>query len=160
MAGDSTTGITARLKGLGIELPQVAAPVAAYVPASRVGNQVWTSGQLPFVDGALPATGKVGAEVSPDEAYGYARTAVLNALAAVDSVVGLDNVTRVVKVVGYVASAKDFTGQPGIVNGASDVVGEIFGEAGAHVRSAVGVAVLPLDAPVEVELVVEVSDAS
>lgn len=160
MAGDSTTGITARLKGLGIELPQVAAPVAAYVPASRVGNQVWTSGQLPFVDGALPATGKVGAEVSPDEAYGYARTAVLNALAAVDSVVGLDNVTRVVKVVGYVASAKDFTGQPGVVNGASDVVGEIFGEAGAHVRSAVGVAVLPLDAPVEVELVVEVSDAS
>ena len=149
-----------KLKELGIELPAVAAPVAAYVPAVQAGNQVWTSGQLPFVDGALPATGKVGAEVSPDEAYGYARTAVLNALAAVDSVVGLDNVTRVVKVVGYVASAKDFTGQPGVVNGASDVVGEIFGEAGAHVRSAVGVAVLPLDAPVEVELVVEVSDAS
>lgn len=168
MAGESngglkdapSAGIKARLAELGIDLPQAAAPVAAYVPAARVGNQVWTSGQLPFVDGALPATGKVGAEVSADDAYGYARTAVLNALAAVDSVGGLDNVTRVVKVVGYVASAPEFTGQPGVVNGASDVVGEIFGEAGAHVRSAVGVAVLPLDAPVEVELVVEVSDAS
>lgn len=166
-AGNLTTagatadgGIKARLAELGIELPKVAAPVAAYVPAARVGSQVWTSGQLPFVDGELPAKGKVGAEVSADEAYGYARTAVLNALAAVDSVVDLDKVTRVVKVVGYVASAQDFTGQPGVVNGASELVGEVFGESGAHVRSAVGVAVLPLDAPVEVELIVEVSDAS
>lgn len=149
-----------RLAELGIELPQVAAPVAAYVPAAKVGNQVWTSGQLPFIDGNLPATGKVGAEVSADDAYNYARAAVLNALAAVDSVVGLDNVTRVVKIVGYVASAPDFTGQPGVVNGASELIGDIFGDAGAHVRSAVGVAVLPLDAPVEVELIVEVADAS
>ncbi len=149
-----------RLAELGIELPQVAAPVAAYVPAAKVGNQVWTSGQLPFIDGNLPATGKVGAEVSADDAYNYARAAVLNALAAVDSVVGLDNLTRVVKIVGYVASAPDFTGQPGVVNGASELIGDIFGDAGAHVRSAVGVAVLPLDAPVEVELIVEVADAS
>lgn len=160
MSVDKAPGIRARLAELGIELPQVAAPVAAYVPAARVGDQVWTSGQLPFVDGVLPATGKVGSEVSADEAYDYARTAVLNGLAAVDSVVDLDRVTRVVKVVGYVASAPDFTGQPGVVNGASEIIGEIFGEAGAHVRSAVGVAVLPLDAPVEVELVVEVADAS
>lgn len=160
MSVDKAPGIRARLAELGIELPQVAAPVAAYVPAARVGDQVWTSGQLPFVDGVLPATGKVGSEVSADEAYDYARTAVLNGLAAVDSVVDLDRVTRVVKVVGYVASTPDFTGQPGVVNGASEIIGEIFGEAGAHVRSAVGVAVLPLDAPVEVELVVEVADAS
>lgn len=160
MSADKAPGIKARLAELGIELPQVAAPVAAYVPAARVGDQVWISGQLPFVDGVLPATGKVGSEVSADEAYDYARTAVLNALAAVDSVVDLDRVTRVVKIVGYVASAPDFTGQPGVVNGASEIIGEIFGEAGAHVRSAVGVAVLPLDAPVEVELVVEVADAS
>lgn len=149
-----------RLAELGIELPQVAAPVAAYVPAAKVGNQVWTSGQLPFIGGNLPATGKVGAEVSADDAYNYARAAVLNALAAVDSVVGLDNIARVVKIVGYVASASDFTGQPGVVNGASELIGDIFGDAGAHVRSAVGVAVLPLDAPVEVELIVEVADAS
>jgi len=142
---------------LGLRLPDVAAPVAAYVPATRVGNQVWTSGQLPFVDGALPATGKVGAEVSAEDAYEYARTCLLNALAAVDAEVGLDAVTRVVKVVGYVASAPDFTGQPGVINGASELIGEIFGDAGAHVRSAVGVAVLPLDAPVELELIVEVA---
>ncbi|MDK8626527.1 RidA family protein [Corynebacterium appendicis] len=148
-----------RLDELGIELPAVAAPVAAYVPAAQVGNQVWTSGQLPFVNGSLPVTGKVGADVDPEDAYDLARTALLNALAAVDDLVGIDRVTRVVKVVGYVASEAGFTGQPGVVNGASDIVGEIFGEAGAHVRSAVGVAVLPLDAPVEVELIVEVADA-
>ena len=148
-----------RLDELGIELPAVAAPVAAYVPAAQVGNQVWTSGQLPFVNGSLPATGKVGADVDPEDAYNLARIALLNALAAVDDLVGIDRVTRVVKVVGYVASEAGFTGQPGVVNGASDIVGEIFGEAGAHVRSAVGVAVLPLDAPVEVELIVEVADA-
>ncbi|MCQ4617466.1 RidA family protein [Corynebacterium sp. CCUG 59401] len=146
-----------RISALGLRLPDVAAPVAAYVPATQVGNQVWTSGQLPFVDGALPATGKVGAEVSAEDAYEYARTCLLNALAAVDAEVGLDAVTRVVKVVGYVASAPDFTGQPGVINGASELIGEIFGDAGAHVRSAVGVAVLPLDAPVELELIVEVA---
>mgnify|MGYP001758749185 CR=1 FL=1 len=145
-----------RIEELGLTLPAVAAPVAAYVPAAKVGNQVWTSGQLPFVDGALPATGKVGAEVSEEEAYGFARTAVLNALAAVHAEVGLENVVRVLKVVGYVASAPDFYGQPAVINGASELIGDIFGETGAHVRSAVGVAVLPLDAPVEVELVVEV----
>ena len=148
-----------RLADLGIELPAVAAPVAAYVPATRVGNQVWTSGQLPFVDGELPATGKVGADVDPDDAYGLACTALLNALAAVDDLVGIDKIERVVKVVGYVASDVGFAGQPGVVNGASDLVGAIFGDAGAHVRSAVGVAVLPLDAPVEVELIVEVAGA-
>lgn len=144
-----------KLKELGIELPAVAAPVAAYVPAVQVGNQVWTSGQLPFADGNLPATGKVGAEVSQEDAYGYARQAALNALAAVDALVGIDNVERVLKVVGFVASDPAFTGQPGVVNGASELMQEIFGEAGAHARSAVGVAVLPMDTPVEVELVVE-----
>lgn len=144
-----------KLKELGIELPAVAAPVAAYVPAVQAGNQVWTSGQLPFDDGNLPATGKVGAEVSQEDAYGYARQAALNALAAVDALVGIDNVERVLKVVGFVASDPAFTGQPGVVNGASELMQEIFGEAGAHARSAVGVAVLPMDTPVEVELVVE-----
>ena len=145
-----------RLAELGIELPKVAAPVAAYVPAVQVGNQVWTSGQLPFVDGALPATGLVGASVSAEEAAGYARTAVLNALAAVDALVGLDKVTRVLKVVGFVASADGFTAQPAVINGASEILGEIFGEAGKHARSTVGVAQLPLGSPVEVELMVEI----
>lgn len=146
-----------RLAELGYDLPAVAAPLAAYVPAARVGNQVWTSGQLPLVDGSLPAAGKVGAEVTEEKAYELARRACLNALAAVDSVAGLDNVVRVLKVVGYVASAPGFTAQPGVVNGASELIGEVFGESGAHVRSAVGVAVLPLDSPVEVELVVEIA---
>lgn len=150
---------TNRLQELGITLPAVAAPVAAYVPAVKVGNQVWTSGQLPFVDGALPQTGKVGAEITAQEAEGYARTAVLNALAAVDALVGIDNVSRVLKVVGFVASAEGFTGQPAVINGASNVIGEIFGERGAHARSAVGVAELPLGSPVEVELVVEINEA-
>lgn len=150
------SGIDARLAELGISIPAVTKPVAAYVPAVITGNLVFTAGQLPFVDGALPATGKVGAEVSPDDAVGYARTAVLNALAAAQSVIGsLDRVTRVVKVVVFVASPPDFTGQPGVANGASAVLGDIFGEAGSHARSAVGVAVLPLDAPVEVELILE-----
>ena len=138
---------TNRLKELGIELPAVAAPVAAYVPATKVGNQVWTSGQLPFVDGKLPATGKVGAEVSEDDAYGYARQATLNALAAVDDLVGIDNVSRVLKIVGFVASDPAFTGQPAVINGASEFLGEVFGDAGVHARSAVGVAELPLAAP-------------
>lgn len=147
-----------RLAELGITLPAVAAPVAAYVPAVKTGNQVWTSGQLPFVAGELPATGKVGIEVTAEEAADYARTAALNALAAVDALVGLDNITRVLKIVGFVSSAEGFTGQPAVINGASNLIGEIFGEAGAHARSAVGVAELPLGAPVEVELVVEVSE--
>lgn len=148
---------TDRLEELGIALPEVAAPVAAYVPAVRAGDQVWTSGQLPFVEGELPATGKVGAEVSPADAQGYARQAALNALAAVHDAVGLDNVARVLKVVGFVASDASFTGQPAVVNGASELMQEIFGEAGRHARSAVGVAVLPLDSPVEIELVVELA---
>jgi enamine deaminase RidA (YjgF/YER057c/UK114 family) len=144
-----------RLTELGIELPAVATPVAAYVPAVRSGTQVFTSGQLPFVAGTLAATGKVGAEIAPEEAKRHARTCALNALAAVHALVGIDEVARVVKVTGFVASAEGFTGQPGVVNGASELLGEVFGEAGAHARSAVGVAELPLGAPVEVELVVE-----
>ncbi len=150
------SAIEARLAELGISIPPVTKPVAAYVPAVASGNLVMTAGQLPFVDGALPATGKVGADVAADDAAGYARTAVLNALAAVQGVIGsLDRVTRIVKVVVFVASAPDFTGQPAVANGASTVLGEIFGDRGQHARSAVGVAVLPLDAPVEVELTVE-----
>lgn len=145
-----------RLAELGLALPPVVTPVAAYVPAQVSGNLVFTAGQLPMVGGVMPAVGKVGAEISADEAQEFARICALNALAAVDSVIGsLDRVTRVVKVTGFVASAPDFTGQPGVVNGASELLGEIFGDAGTHARSAVGVAVLPLDAPVEVELVVE-----
>lgn len=149
------TDWAARLTELGITLPAVAAPVAAYVPAVQTGNHVHTSGQLPFIDGTLPATGKVGADVFAEDAYGYARQAALNALAAVDNLVGLERIKRVVKVVGFVASDPAFTGQPGVINGASDVIGDIFGDVGAHARSAVGVAVLPLDSPVEVEIIVE-----
>ena len=148
---------SARLGELGITLPSVVAPVAAYVPARRSGNLVFTAGQVPFVDGKLPATGKVGAEVDADTATDLARICALNALAAVDALVGIDAVVGVVKVVGFVASAPDFTGQPTVINGASELLGEVFGDAGAHARSAVGVAVLPLDAPVEVEIVVEVA---
>lgn len=154
MAGDAVN-INERLAELGIELPNVAKPLAAYVPAKRVGKQVWTSGQLPLVDGQLPVTGLVGDEISADEAYGLARICALNALAAVDAEVGLDNVASISKLVGFVASAPGFYEQPAVVNGASDLVGEIFGDAGQHVRSAVGVAVLPKNAPVEVEMVVE-----
>jgi len=150
--------IAERLAELGIELPGVAAPVAAYVPAVVQGNLVYTSGQLPFVAGALPATGKVGdghGLVPAADAQDFARTAALNALAAVQSVIGsLDRVTQIVKVTGFVASAPEFTGQPGVINGASTVLGEIFGDLGVHARSAVGVAVLPLDSPVEVEIIV------
>jgi enamine deaminase RidA (YjgF/YER057c/UK114 family) len=146
-----------RLAGLGIELPALAPPLAAYVPAVRSGELVYTSGQLPTVDGRLAVTGKVGAGVTVAEAAQLARTCALNALAAVHALVGLDAVTRVVKVVGYVASAPEFTAQPAVVNGASELLAEVFGDAGAHARSAVGVATLPLDAPVEVELIVEVT---
>ena len=148
--------IDERLAELGISLPSVSKPVAAYVPAVITGNLVYTSGQLPFTDGALPATGKLGADVHDETGKALARQCALNALAAIESVIGsLDRVTRIVKVVGFVASEPTFTGQPGVINGASEVLGEIFGEAGAHARSAVGVPVLPLDSPVEVELIVE-----
>jgi enamine deaminase RidA (YjgF/YER057c/UK114 family) len=148
--------VETRLTELGLKLPTLTKPVAAYVPAIVTGNLVYTAGQLPFVDGKLEATGKVGAEVTAEEAAKLARTCALNALAAAASVIGsLDRVTRVVKVVGFVASTPDFSGQPAVVNGASELLGEVFGEAGQHARSAVGVAVLPLDAPVEVELILE-----
>lgn len=148
--------VSDRLAELGIVIPDVAKPVASYLPAMVTGNLVFTAGQLPFIDGALPATGKVGAEVSAADATGYARTAVLNALAAAQTAIGsLDRVTRIVKLVVFVASDPAFSGQPAVANGASDTLVEIFGDAGRHARSAVGVAVLPLDAPVELELIVE-----
>ena len=148
-----SNGARARLEELGLTLPPVVPPVAAYVPAVRSGNLVFTSGQLPMVGGELPAVGKVGATVTPEQAKDLARTCGLNALSAIDELVGLDAIVKVVKVVGFVASAPDFTGQPAVINGASELLGRIFGEAGVHARSAVGVAVLPLDSPVEVELV-------
>ncbi len=148
----------ARLRELGLELPEVAAPLAAYVPAVKSGSLIFTSGQLPWRDGALVASGKVGADVDPDLAKEAARFCALNALAAVRSITGdLSAVTKVVKVVGFVASAPDFTGQPGVVDGASELIGQVFGNAGGHARSAVGVASLPVDTPVEVELIVEVA---
>lgn len=150
--------IDERLAELGIDIPDLVPPVAAYTPAVIEGNLVFTSGQLPMVSGALPATGKVGdghGLIPAADAKDYARICALNALAAIKSVLGdLNRVTQVVKVVGFVASDPSFTGQPGVINGASEVLGEIFGDAGIHARSAVGVAVLPLDAPVEVELIV------
>ena len=147
---------SARLVEQGIKLPDVTAPLAAYVPAVRTGNLVYTAGQLPITAGKLVVTGKVGTEVTPEVGKTLARVCALNALAAVDALVGVDAITRVVKVVGFVASAPGFHGQPGVVNGASELFGEIFGDAGAHARSAVGVAVLPLDSPVEVEITVRV----
>jgi enamine deaminase RidA (YjgF/YER057c/UK114 family) len=146
----------ARLSELGLALPEVVAPLASYVPAVRTGDLVYTAGQLPMQAGKLMGTGKLGAEVTPDEGKVLARVCALNALAAVDSLVGIDSVTRVVKVVGFVASAPGFNGQPSVINGASDLLAEVFGDRGAHARSAVGVSELPLDAPVEVELIVEV----
>ena len=148
--------IVVRLAEMGMRLPEVVPPVAAYVPAVRNGNLVWTSGQLPFVDGALDTEGLVGSDVTPEDAKALARICALNAIAAVGTVVGLDDIVRVVKVVGFVASAPGFYGQPGVINGASELLGEVFGEAGRHARSAVGVAVLPLNSPVEVEITVEV----
>jgi enamine deaminase RidA (YjgF/YER057c/UK114 family) len=157
MAG--TTHPEERLAELGLKLPEVAKPAGAYVPALRNGFLVYTSGQLPFVDGTLPATGKVGAEVSPEQGKELAQRSALNALAAVKAEVGdLAKVKRVVKVVAFVASDPSFTAQPGVANGASELFGEVFGEAGVHARSAVGVAVLPLDSPVEVEILVEVGE--
>ncbi|WP_024795054.1 RidA family protein [Tomitella biformata] len=152
----SETGPAARLAELGLSLPPVATPLASYVPAVRSGSWVFTSGQLPTVDGKLLRTGKVGADVSPEDAKELAQVCALNALAAIDALVGLDSITRIVKVVGFVASAPGFGGQPGVVNGASELLGAVFGEAGIHARSAVGVSDLPIDSPVEIELQVEV----
>ena len=163
----SNTAVSDRLRELGIELPAVAAPVAAYVPAVRVGDLVYTSGQLPFVDGELLAAGKVReisaagrsdsqGSVSTEQAKDSARIAALNALAAVDDLVGIDAVERIIKVTGFVASAPGFNGQPGVITGASELFGEIFGDAGQHARSAVGVNELPLNTPVEVEIIVQV----
>ncbi|MFD7917787.1 RidA family protein [Streptomyces sp. NPDC059740] len=150
------SAVEEKIAALGLKLPEVVPPLAAYQPAVTSGGYVYTSGQLPMVDGALAAAGKVGAEVTPDRAKALAATCALNALAAVKSVAGdLDRIVRVVKVTGFVASAPDFTGQPAVVNGASELLGEILGDKGVHARSAVGVAVLPLDAPVEVEIQVE-----
>ena len=153
------SAVESRLAELGLTVPDVVPPVAAYVPAVRTGNYVYTSGQLPMVGGVMPATGKVGGEVTPEQGKELAQACALNAIAAVKSLIGdLDKVVRVVKVVGFVASVPEFTGQPGVVNGASELLGKAFGEAGVHARSAVGVVALPLDAPVEVEIVVEVAD--
>ena len=146
-----------RLASLGLAVPEVAKPVAAYVPAVRSGDHVFTSGQLPMRSGELITTGKVGAEVTAEEAYACAQQCALNAIAAVKAEIGdLALVKRVVKVVVFVASTPDFTGQPGVANGVSELLGEVFGDAGVHARSAVGVSALPLDAPVEVEILVEV----
>ncbi|TDD81189.1 RidA family protein [Actinomadura rubrisoli] len=147
-----------RIGELGLELPEVVAPLASYVPTARTGSLVYTAGQVPLVKGELPITGKVGAEVTAEQAVEQARICALNAIAALKAEVGeLSRVVRIVKVVGFVASAPDFDGQPKVINGASDLLGEVFGDAGRHARSAVGVAVLPRNAPVEVELIAEVS---
>ncbi|MFG1998393.1 RidA family protein [Spirillospora sp. NPDC048911] len=147
-----------RIRELGLELPEVVAPLASYVPTARTGSLVYTAGQLPMVKGELRVTGKVGAEVTAEQAFEQARICALNAIAAIKAEVGdLSKVKRIVKVVGFVASAPDFYGQPQVVNGASDLLGEVFGDAGRHARSAVGVGVLPRNAPVEVELIVEIA---
>lgn len=156
MENQPSSAVEQRLADLGLTLPQVAKPVAAYVPAVITGNLVHTSGQLPFINGELTVTGKVGGQVDAEAAKDQAAVAVLNALAVVKSMIGdLDRVTRIVKVVGFVSSDPSFTGQPGVVNGASELLGAVFGDAGIHARSAVGVAALPLDAAVEVELIAE-----
>ena len=145
-----------RLRDLGVNLPRVAAPAGAYLPAVRTGSLVFTAGQLPIVDGRLVATGRVGVEIDTERGAELARLCALNALAAVDALVGLDAVERVVKITGFVASAPDFYAQPAVLDGASTFLGQVFGESGAHARSAIGVAQLPKNAPVEVELVVQV----
>lgn len=149
------SSFTDRLSALGLSLPPVPAPVASYVPAVRTGNLVYTSGQLPFVDGKLPWTGRVGGDVTEEDGYQAARIAVLNALAAAGSVADLDTIVRVVRLTGYVCSHTNFTRQPAVINGASDLLQEIFGEAGKHSRAAIGVYQLPLGAPVEVDLILE-----
>ena len=159
MTGQDTGSPQQRLAALGLTLPEVVTPLAAYVPALRTGRYVYVSGQLPIADGKLLGVGKVGAEVDAAQAAALARVCALNALAAAASVAGgLDGIARIIKVTGFVASAPDFTGQPQVINGASELLQEVFGEAGRHARSAVGVAVLPRDTPVEVELIAELRD--
>jgi len=154
-----TNTIENRLTELGISVPTVAAPVAAYIPAQKSGNLIFTSGQLPMRDGVLMATGILGVDVEIDDAYACARQCALNALAAIKAIVGdLDKVTKIVKVTGYVASHPTFTNQPAVVNGASELLGQVFGDLAAHARSSIGMAVLPLNSPVEIELIVEVSE--
>jgi enamine deaminase RidA (YjgF/YER057c/UK114 family) len=157
IAGEGGVDAYARLAELGISLPPVVPPLAAYLPAVQSGNYVYVSGQLPMVEGKLARTGKVGAEVTAEQGAELARTCAVNVLAAVEALVGLGRVVKIVKVVGFVASAPGFTGQPAVVNGASGLFGDVFGEQGRHARSAVGVAELPLNAPVEVEAIVEVA---
>ncbi|MCU7722354.1 RidA family protein [Actinoplanes sp. KI2] len=157
IAGEGGVDAYARLAELGISLPPVVPPLAAYLPAVQSGNYVYVSGQLPMVGGKLAQTGKVGAEVTAEQGAELARTCAVNVLAAVEALVGLGRVVKIVKVVGFVASAPGFTGQPAVVNGASGLFGDVFGEQGRHARSAVGVAELPLDAPVEVEAIIEVA---
>ena len=157
VSGDGGAAIYARLVELGLTLPQVVPPVAAYVPAVQTGNYVYVSGQVPMVEGKLAQTGKVGAEVTPEQGAELARICALNALAAIDALVGLGRVVKIVKLTGFVASAEGFTGQPAVINGASELFGDLLGEMGKHARSAVGVAELPLGAPVEVEVIAEVA---
>ncbi|GIF11248.1 RidA family protein [Actinoplanes teichomyceticus] len=157
IAGVGGVDAYAKLAELGLTLPSVVPPLASYVPAVQSGNYVYVSGQLPMVEGKLARTGKVGAEVTAEDATDMARICALNALAAIDSLVGLGRVVKIVKVTGFVASAPGFTGQPAVVNGASNLFGEVLGEQGRHARSAVGVSELPLDAPVEVEVIAEVA---
>jgi enamine deaminase RidA (YjgF/YER057c/UK114 family) len=158
VSGDGAADAYARLAELGLTLPQVVPPLAAYVPAVQSGQHVYVSGQLPMVEGTLPYVGKVGADVTVDQGYELARICALNALAAIDSLVGLGRIVKIVKLTGFVASAEGFTGQPAVVNGASELFGDVLGELGRHARSAVGVAELPLGAPVEVEVIAEVSE--
>lgn len=157
ISGEGGVDAYARLAELGLTLPSVAPPLAAYVPAVQTGNYVYVSGQLPLVEGKLLATGKVGAEVSAEQAADLARVCALNALAAIEALVGLGRLVKIVKLTGFVASAPGFTGQPAVVNGASNLFGDVLGEQGRHARSAVGVSELPLGAPVEVEVIAEVS---
>jgi enamine deaminase RidA (YjgF/YER057c/UK114 family) len=157
VAGEGAVDAYAKLAELGLTLPTVVPPLASYVPAVQSGNYVYVSGQLPLVEGKLPKTGKVGADVSAEEAAELAKICALNALAAIESLVGLGRIVKIVKVTGFVASAAGFTGQPTVINGASNLFGDVLGEQGRHARSAVGVAELPLDAPVEVEVIAEVA---
>ena len=157
ISGDGGAAIYAKLEELGLTLPEVVPPLAAYVPAVQSGNYVYVSGQLPIVEGKLALTGKVGAEVTAEQATDLARTCAVNALAAIDAVVGLGRVVKIVKITGFVASAPGFTAQPGVINGASELFLDVLGELGRHARSAVGVAELPLGAPVEVEVIAEVA---
>jgi enamine deaminase RidA (YjgF/YER057c/UK114 family) len=157
VAGEGGVDAYARLAELGLTLPEMVPPLAAYVPAVQSGNYVYVSGQLPMVEGKLPYTGKVGAEVTPEQGAESARYCALNALAAIDTLVGLGRLVKIVKITGFVASAPGFTGQPAVVNGASNLFGDVLGEMGRHARSAVGVSELPLGAPVEVEVIAEVA---